>query len=210
MQGVIWPVIFKILLFLVMVPLAGSFLSFVLARSSYMLGASLTPAAGFVFRILQIFALAGVALAHGSNDGQKSMAMMLLALLAVGTGAHMSLGLPWVLRALCGMALAIGVIFGSRGVIGTLGRRLYRVQPLQGFCAETSSIFGIGFSSLLGYPVSTTHMMSMSILGAGVAVHPGRVRWGLVGEIGMAWLLTIPASAAMAALTMLLLRWGLS
>jgi PiT family inorganic phosphate transporter len=199
-HGVDWPVFVRIFVFLGIVPIAGAFLGLVLARLTYWVGGFMTPAEGKVFRVLQILALAGMALVHGSNDGQKSLAMILLALAAVGGGHFPDGDLPWPLLLLCGAALALGVIFGSRRIIRTLGKRLYRVEALQGFCAETSALLLVGASSLLGYPMSTTHVMSTSVLGAGVAVHPRGVRWDLVGGIGLVWLVTIPAAAGLAAL----------
>jgi len=187
------------------VPLAGSLLGFLLARVIYGLGAFLTPGASKLFRFLQILALAGTALVHGSNDGQKSMAMILMAVVAVDGYASVLL-FPWPITLLCGGALALGVVFGSRRIIRTLGKRLYRVEGLQGFCAESSTMFLVGASSFLGYPMSTTHVMSTSVLGAGVAVRPRGVRWDLVGEIGLAWLVTIPAAAALAASMLWIVR----
>jgi len=198
-QGISWPVFARIFIFLGIVPIAGAFLGFLLSKIMYWGGEFMTPAVGKVFRSLQILALAGLAMVHGSNDGQKSLAMMLLAVIAVG-GWHASWHpAPWHLLLVCGSALALGVVFGSRRIIRTLGKRLYRVEPLQGFCAQTSAMLLVGASSFMGYPMSTTHMMSTSVLGAGVAVRPGGVRWELAGEIGLAWLVTIPAAATLSA-----------
>ena len=106
--------------------------------------------------------------------------------------------------------MAIGVIFGSRRIIRTLGNRLYRVEELQSFCAETSAMVLVGASSILGYPMSTTHVMSASVLGAGVAVHPRAVRWNLVGEMGMVWAVTIPATGLVAAGLVWMVRYVVS
>jgi PiT family inorganic phosphate transporter len=198
-QGVHWPVFIKIFLFLGIVPIAGALLSLVLSKGVYWMGEFMAPAFGKLFRGLQIVALAGMAMVHGSNDGQKCLAIMLLAVFAVGGGHTFTHAAPWEFLLVCGCALALGVIFGSRRIISTVGKGLYRVESLQGFCAETSALILVGFSSLSGYPMSTTHVMSTSIIGAGMAVRPRGVRWNVVSQIGIVWLMTIPAAAAVAA-----------
>jgi PiT family inorganic phosphate transporter len=198
-KAIFWPMFLKIFLYLGLVPVAGALLSGVLAKVMYWIGGFFVPALEWYYRGLQILALAGLSLVHGSNDGQKSMAMMLLAFLALPGMSRLD-RLPWWAVLLCGSALASGVIFGSRRVIRTVGARLYRVEPLQGFCAGTSAMLLVGASCRMGYPMSTTHVMSTSVLGAGAAVHPRGVRWDLVGEISLVWLVTIPAAGCVAAL----------
>jgi PiT family inorganic phosphate transporter len=198
-SAVFWPAVIKIVILLGVVPAIGAILGYLFSRLIYWLGEFMTPAAGKIFKGLQVIALAGMAMVHGSNDGQKCLAMMLLAVLVVRSGKPPLMAAPWPLIAVCGAAMALGVIFGSRRIISTVGKRLYRVEGLQGFCAETSAMLLVGTSSLLGYPMSTTHVMSTSVLGAGVAVHPRGVRWDLVGEIGLVWLVTIPSSALVGA-----------
>jgi len=198
-SSVHWMMFLKIVLFLAFVPLVGVGLGFVLARLLYWLGEFLTPVANRWLRGLQIVAMAGTAMVHGSNGGQRALGLVFLALIALG-GVH-PLGGHWFLglTLLSGAALGLGVVFGSRRTIMTIGKGLYRVQSLQGFCAGTSTMVLVGASSLGGYPMSTSHVMSMSVLGAGVAVHPRDVRWSLVGEIILAWGLTLPAAALIAA-----------
>lgn len=198
-ESVHWMMFMKIVLFLALVPLVGVLLGFIFARCLYWFGTFLTPAANRGLRGLQIVAMAGTAMVHGSNGGQRALGLVFLALIALrgahSPGGHLILGLTL----LSGAALGAGVIFGSRRTIGTVGKGLYRVQGLQGFCAGTSTMLLVGASSMSGYPMSTSHVMSMSVLGAGVAVHPRDVRWTLVGEIVLAWVLTLPAAALIAA-----------
>lgn len=198
-RGIYWGMFGRVFLFLVVVPFLGIFLGFLLARLIYWVGEFLTPAVNKIFRWLEILSLAGLALVHGSNDGQKSMGLVLLALLAIRGTAGAPVVLPWYVNVICGGALALGMFLGSRRMIDTLGQRLYKVQALQGFCAESSAMVLVGASSLLGFPMSTTHVMSTSILGVGVAVHPRGVRWHLMADIALVWLVTIPASGAVAA-----------
>lgn len=201
-----WSLFLQIFIFLALVPITAIALSFVAAKSIRWIGAYLTPAAGRVLARLQILALVAAAMAHGGNDGQKAVGMILLGSLALG-GAHA--GAPHLAAASafgCGLVLAIGVIFGSRGTISTVGRGIYRVETIEGFCAEASTLFLVSASSAAGVPMSTSHVMSTSVVGAGVAVHPRAVRWNTVYDIAMAWLVTVPASAAMAWLWMGLSR----
>jgi PiT family inorganic phosphate transporter len=196
--GIHWGVFARIFALLGLMPLAGSLTGYGIARLGYWVGEFLTPAWDRLFRGLQIFALAGAALTHGSNDGQKTMAMIALAL-AARSASSSPHGVTWPIMLLCGMAMAVGLIFGSRRIIQNMGRRLYRIQPMQAVCAQTSTMLLVGISSLAGYPMSSSQLVSTSLLGAGVAVHPRAVRWDLVGEIGLAWLITLPASGLLAA-----------
>jgi PiT family inorganic phosphate transporter len=197
--AVAWPVVAKILIGLAMIPLAAAFAGFFLARLLYWAGQFLTPAISGFVRALHIVVLAGIALVHGSNDGQKSMAMVLLAMLAFGWGAPAAHLPAWVGLA-CGLALALGVVFGSRRTVQTVGQGFYRVQNLQGLCAESAAMLLVGASSIAGYPISSSHVMSSSVIGAGAAIHPRSIRWDIASGLGLAWLLTIPAAAAVAAL----------
>lgn len=192
------PVIGRILVSLAAIPLAAALVGFSISRLLYWGGQYMTPTWGKLLRALHVASLAGIALVHGSNDGQKSMAIMLLALMSMGTAVDHT-RLPAWMGIACGAALAVGVIFGSRRTIKTVGKGLYRVQDLQGLCAQSTTMAFVGASSLAGFPMSTSHVMSSSILGAGAAVRPRGIRWDLVGNIGLAWLITIPAAGALAA-----------
>jgi PiT family inorganic phosphate transporter len=186
-------VVLKVLIGLALVPLLAVLLGFILARALYWVGEYLSPAISGLLRALHIIVLSGIALAHGSNDGQKSLALVLLALVAVGW--HSSSGaMPIWISLLCGLALGLGVIFGSRQTVQTVGQGFYRVQNLQGLCAETTAMMLVGASSLAGFPMATSHVMSGAVLGAGAAVQVRRVRWDLAGDITLAWIFTIPAA----------------
>jgi PiT family inorganic phosphate transporter len=197
--AVAWPVVTKILIGLAAIPLGAALVGFLLSRLVYWMGQYLTPAAGSFFRVLHIVVLAGVALVHGSNDGQKSVALVLLALIAFGWGAPTAHLPAWIGLA-CGVALGLGVVFGSRRTVQTVGQGFYRVQNLQGLCAESAAMLLVGASSIAGFPMSSSHVMSSSVIGAGAAIRPKSIRWDLAGSLGLAWLFTIPAAAAVAAL----------
>ena len=185
-------------LLLGLVPIGALVVSFSMSKLFYWVGEFLTPAAGPILQKLQRVVLAFLALIHSSNDGQKCLGVILLAFLALRPSAAHLVRLPGWTSLLCGSALALGVIAGSRRTLHTMGRRFYRIQNLQSFCAETASLLIVAGSSLAGYPMSTSHVLSTSVVGAGVAVRPGAVRWTLVRDIALAWLITIPASALMA------------
>jgi PiT family inorganic phosphate transporter len=205
-----WPVLIKILIFLGVVPILSVLISFLLARATYWIGSFMTPAAKGLFRWLQIVSLGGVALVQGSNDGQKCVAMILMGSLALAgamPGEQLTL---WPVLLLSGLAMALGILMGSRRIIRTLGKRLYRIEDLQGFCAETATMLLVGVCSHWGYPMATSQILSTAVLGAGVAVQPRDVRWNLVGDIGMAWLVTIPAAGALAAFFAWVMRYVVS
>jgi len=195
-SSIAWPVVVKIIIGLGVVPLIASLVSFLLARFLYWLGEYLTPAVGGLLRGLQVFVLAGVALAHGSNDAQKSMALVVMALMAFGKVSPNHIPV-WVAPA-CGLTLGLGVIIGSRRTVQTVGKGFYRVQNLQGLCAQGTTMLLVGASSEAGFPMATSHVMSSAVLGAGAAVRPSGIRWNVVGGVGLAWLFTIPGAAALA------------
>jgi PiT family inorganic phosphate transporter len=201
-----WDVFVRMFLLLGLVPLAGALLGYGLSRFTYWIGEFMTPAWGGILRRLQIASLAGSALAHGSNDGQKTMVMIGLAMAAAGMNG-MQRSLPWPVTFLCGLALMTGLVLGSKRIIQKLGQKLYRVQPLQGVCAQTATALLVGASSLVGYPMSSSQLISTSLLGAGVAVHPRGVRWELVTDIGLAWLITLPTAAVVSGVLGSCVRW---
>lgn len=205
-----WPVFVRILLFLGLIPVIGVLVGLILARLTYFIGGYLTPSAKGAFRWMEVVSLAGLALVQGSNDGQKCVAMVLMAAAALASAIPGHTVVLWPILLLSGLAMASGVLAGSRRIISTLGRRLYRVEELQGFCAEMATLFLVGLSSVLGYPISTSQMLSTSVLGAGVAVQPRDIRWNLVGDIAVAWVVTIPAAAALAALLAWMTRYVVS
>ncbi len=192
------PVLVKILIGLAVVPLVALLAGYIVSKAIYWIGSYLSPAASRFLRALHILALAGIALVHGSNDGQKSMALVVIAMAAMG-GAAIHAALPSWMGLASGIALGIGVIVGSRRTIKTVGKGLYRVQDLQGLCAEGTTMALVGASSLAGFPMSTSHVMSSSVIGAGAAVRPRAIRWDLAGSMALAWVLTIPATGALAA-----------
>lgn len=166
-------------------------------------------------RRLQLVSAGAMAFAHGSNDAQKSMGIITLALLAYmhnhGTGGAPDWFFPkgevvprWVILA-CAAAIAAGTMAGGKKIIKTMGSKIIRIAPIQGFAAETAGALTILGASHLGVPVSTTHCINACIMGVGASKRVSAVRWGVAGNIVTAWVLTLPLSAALSYVTMLAL-----
>jgi PiT family inorganic phosphate transporter len=156
------------------------------------------------FRRLQVLSAAAMAFSHGSNDAQKTMGIMTLALVAAGllpTDASIPL---WVI-VLAASAISFGTAAGGWRIMKTMGQRVVKLDPVHGFAAETTAATIIYTASHFGMPVSTTHVISSAIMGAGASDRFSAVRWGVAGNIVIAWVLTIPASAAAAALAYVVL-----
>ncbi|MDN4472335.1 inorganic phosphate transporter [Demequina zhanjiangensis] len=152
-----------------------------------------------MFRWGQIGSASLVSLAHGTNDAQKSMGIILLALIAAGAVPSDSSVPFWVIVS-CALAMALGTYTGGWRVIRTLGKGLVELESRQGMAAETSSAAVILLSSHFGYSLSTTHVATGSILGSGVGMRGAKVRWGVAGRMFSAWLITVPAAGAVGAL----------
>jgi PiT family inorganic phosphate transporter len=155
-----------------------------------------------------------MALSHGSNDAQKSMGVITLALVSFATTGHhlpawvlpKAEGIPvWVVLC-CATAIALGTMAGGKRIIKTMGSKIIRITPLQGFAAETSGALTILAASHVGVPVSTTHCINACIMGVGASRRVSAVRWGVAGNILVAWVLTLPLGGAISFVTMLLLR----
>jgi len=152
------------------------------------------------FRLTQVVSASMVALAHGSNDGQKTMGVITLTLITAGS-LPASAGPPfWVILS-CGLTIGLGTSLGGWRIIQTLGRRVSDIQSPQGFAAETSSAAAILTSAHLGFALSTTHVCTGSIFGAGAGRRLASVRWGVAGQMALAWLLTLPSAAIVGALS---------
>ena len=156
------------------------------------------------FRRLQIISAALMAFSHGSNDAQKTMGIMTLALIAAGVLPPDSPIPLWVII-LAATAISFGTAAGGWRIIKTMGQRVVKLDPVHGFAAETTAATIILTASHFGMPVSTTHVISSAIIGVGSSDRLSAVRWGVAGNIVIAWILTIPASAAVAALAYVVL-----
>ncbi|MFB3777504.1 MAG: anion permease [Bryobacteraceae bacterium] len=193
------------LLFMVAAPLIGLLLAYVMMITIYWLFRGTTPKKMDVyFRKLQLVSAAAYSYAHGTNDAQKTMGIITLVLY---TGGYLSdFRVPvWVILS-AHAAIAFGTLTGGWRIVRTMGARLTRLRPRSGFCAETAAAASIILATELKVPVSTTHVITGAIAGVGSIQRVKAVRWGVAASIVWAWVLTIPASAAVAALFFLLLR----
>jgi len=159
-----------------------------------------------VFGRLQILSAAFMAFTHGSNDGQKFMGVFALALLLGGVLPRFEVPL-WVILT-CALVMGLGTAFGGWRVLRTMGLRLTKLQPVDGFAAETAAALTIELASRLGVPLSTTHTITSSILGVGATRRLSAVRWGVTRQIVVAWILTFPACAAIGYVAATLVRWA--
>ena len=153
-----------------------------------------------VFRRFQIVSSGFLAFTHGTNDAQKTMGIITLALIASGHLSEENFDVPvWVIVS-AATAIAMGTYAGGWRIIKTLGQRIAKIDPVQGFSAEASTSLTLFFTAHYGFPVSTTHTISGSVLGAGATRRLSAVRWGVAGNILTAWVMTIPCAALVGAL----------
>jgi PiT family inorganic phosphate transporter len=200
-----WKVAATILILLGIGPWLAAALSFSFALALRWMGQWLFPTVSGFLHTVHGAVSGGLALAHGSMDGQKSLAILWLAMAAFSARPP---GIQAIAPFLCAGGLTLGVILGSHRTMRTLGRGLYPMLGHQGLCAETAAMVVVGGSSLVGWPMATSHAMSSAVLGAGAAVHPKGIRWGTASEIALAWIFTIPAAGLLAALLFGLLQRG--
>jgi PiT family inorganic phosphate transporter len=204
----------KVILPAVFAPVIAGLAAYVCTRLAYALTARHDPETGSKltqkrggFRTGQIFTSSLVALAHGTNDAQKTMGIITLVLIAAGSQAPGSGPQLWVITA-CALAIAVGTYAGGWRIIRTMGSGLTEVKPAQGFAAETSTASAILASSHLGFALSTTQVASGSVIGSGMGRRGTTVRWNMVGKIALGWLFTLPAAGIVGALTALLVTTG--
>lgn len=150
------------------------------------------------FKKMQVLSAAMMAFSHGSNDAQKSMGIITLALLS--GGYLQTFDVPDYVKLLCATAMACGTAVGGWRIIKTIGGKIFKLEPISGFAADLNSSIVIFSATLLHLPVSTTHVVSGSIMGVGTAKRVNAVRWGVAQQMVMAWVLTIPCTAAMGAI----------
>jgi PiT family inorganic phosphate transporter len=152
------------------------------------------------FRRLQLVSAGLFSLSHGGNDAQKTIGIIWMLLIATGyTAASDKMPPMWVIWS-CYIAIGLGTMFGGWRIVKTMGQKITKLKPVGGFCAETGGAATIFAASAMGIPVSTTHTITGAIMGVGSTRSINAVRWGVAGNIVWAWVLTIPASAFIAAI----------
>lgn len=189
--------ILKVIVALFASPVIGFVAGILVANLVRILSWKASPRVNGLFKKLQIVTSIGLALSHGTNDAQKTMGIITLAL--VITGIETTFEVPFWVILICATAIALGTSIGGWKLIRTLGAKFYKIRPLDGFASQAASAMVILTASLLGGPVSTTQVVSTAIMGVGASDRKSKVRWGVGGEIASAWLFTIPSTALLAA-----------
>ncbi len=193
------PGIIKTSSFIVVAPMLGMLLSgLIIIAVSWICRRQTQRRTDRWFRRLQLVSSAMYSIGHGGNDAQKTMGIIWLLLIASGvtTADHLP---RWVVVS-CFVAIALGTLFGGWRIVKTMGQRITKLKPVGGFAAETGGAISLFLATAFGIPVSTTHTITGSIIGVGSAQRARAVRWGVAGNIIAAWVLTIPASALIAAI----------
>ncbi|MEI7436936.1 MAG: inorganic phosphate transporter [bacterium] len=221
-KGMLW----KVIVPMITSPLLGFFLAFCLMALLFVLLRNARPArVSRFFRHAQIASASAMGLMHGTNDAQKTMGIVALALLGATQAGQFetlpdclsflratiplpgqNVEIPLWIKVICALTMAAGTAVGGWRVIKTLGHKMVKLQPINGFAAETSSALVIFTATHLGIPVSTTHNISAAIMGVGSAKRLSAIRWSVVEQILWAWLLTIPVTAGTAYLLVRLLQ----
>ena len=193
--------IYKTLIFIVLSPTLGFLLAGLLMVAVSWICRRSTPAkVDRWFRRLQLLSAALYSLGHGGNDAQKTIGIILMLLIAAGMTTPGDPIPLWVIVS-CYFTIALGTLFGGWRIVKTMGQKITKLKPVGGFCAETGGAITLFVATGLGIPVSTTHTITGSIVGVGSAQSVSAVRWGVAGNIVLAWILTIPCSAFIAGVT---------
>jgi PiT family inorganic phosphate transporter len=198
--AVVWDGVLKTSAAIVLSPLTGFFLALLLVLIVSWVLVRVTPrTVDNAFRTLQFISASLYSLGHGGNDAQKTMGIIAVLLFSQGKiGGEFNVPF-WVVLA-CQAAMGLGTLVGGWRIVRTMGSRITRLSPMQGFCAETGGAITLFMATRLGVPVSTTHTIAGSIIGVGAARKVSAVRWNVASNIVIAWIITLPAAALIAAL----------
>ncbi len=205
--ALVWNGIIKTVVFIFVSPILGFFLGLAFGVAVYWLFSKSSPTrVDHVFRKGQLVSAALYSLGHGGNDAQKTMGIIASLLFSAGyLGPKFHIPL-WIVLT-CHAAIALGTMFGGWRIVKTMGQKVSKLKPVDGFCAESGAAATLFMSSAFGIPVSTTHTITGAIMGVGSLKRLSAVKWGVAGQIIWAWILTIPCSAAISASTYFLIRF---
>ena len=199
----LWPGIIKTVCFIFISPIVGLILGRAFGTVVYSIFSRSTPGrVDHFFRRGQLFSAALYSMGHGGNDAQKTMGIIASLLFSAGLLGKTFYIPNWVVFA-CYAAISLGTMFGGWRIVKTMGQKIAKLKPVDGFCAEAGAAVTLFTSTAMGIPVSTTHTITASIMGVGSLQRRSAVRWGVAGSIVWAWVLTIPCSAAISALAYL-------
>jgi PiT family inorganic phosphate transporter len=205
---ILWKGVLYVVISLFISPVLGLIFGFLILKLVFYFSKNATPKVNYLFNRMQIPSSIALALSHGANDVQKSIGLIAMSFVIFGLSPTFHIPL-WVVAS-CGMATALGTASGGWRIIKTVGSKIYRLRSVHAFCTQTSSALVILGASVVGGPVSTTHVVSSSIMGVGAGHRASAVRWGVAKNIIVAWFITLPASGALAALSFFLIKSVLS
>ncbi len=198
-SAIVWNGLGKTGAAIVLSPALGFVLALLLVLAVSWIFVRATPlAVDSIFRVMQFVSASAYSLGHGGNDAQKTMGVIAVLLYAHGSGGAFHVPI-WVVLS-CQSAMALGTLFGGWRIVHTMGSKITRLTPMQGFCAETGGALTLFLATGLGVPVSTTHTITGAIVGVGAARRVSAVRWNVAQNIVVAWVLTMPAAGLIAAL----------
>jgi inorganic phosphate transporter, PiT family len=197
--SVIYSGVIKIAVFIVVAPALGMVIAYIISVIVLHLVKNHSPSGvDRWFRRLQLISASAFSLGHGGNDAQKSMGIIWVALIATNQVAKDAPINLWIVLS-CHAAIALGTLFGGWRIVKTMGQKITKLKPFEGFCAETAGALTLFGATHFGIPVSTTHTITGSIMGVGATKRLSAVRWGVSRKIFLAWILTIPVSAVIGA-----------
>lgn len=194
-SSVVFAGLIKIIAFIVIAPVLGTIISFIISTGVVYLVRNRSPfGVDKHFRRLQLLSAAAFSLGHGGNDAQKSMGIIWVALIVSGLATKNDKIATWIVLS-CQAAIALGTLFGGWRIVKTMGQKITKLKPFEGFCAETAGALTLFGATHFGIPVSTTHTITGAIIGVGARKGISSVKWGVTTKIFWAWILTIPVSA---------------
>jgi PiT family inorganic phosphate transporter len=206
-SSIVFAGLIKIILFIFIAPIIGMVLSFSISTIVVYLFRKVTPSnVNKVFRKLQLISSSTLSLGHGGNDAQKSMGIIWAALIVCGLATKEDPIALWIILS-CQTAIALGTLFGGWRIVKTIGQRITKVKPFEGFSAETAGALTLFGATHFGIPVSTTHTITGAIIGVGARKGVSAVKWGVTKKIFWAWILTIPVSAMIGGTMYFLFNW---
>jgi inorganic phosphate transporter, PiT family len=206
-SSVVFSGVIKIVLFIFIAPVLGMVMSFTISTVIVYAFRKFTPTnVDKIFRRLQIISSSAFSLGHGGNDAQKSMGIIWAALIVSGLATKDDPIALWI-KLSCQFAIAFGTMFGGWRIVKTMGQKITKLKPFEGFCAETSGALTLFGATNFGIPVSTTHVITGAIIGVGARKGASAVKWGVTTKIFWAWILTIPISAVIGEIMYHFFNW---
>jgi len=206
-SSVVFSGVIKIVLFIFIAPVLGMVMSFTISTVIVYAFRKFTPSnVDKIFRRLQILSSSAFSLGHGGNDAQKSMGIIWAALIVSGLATKDDPIALWI-KLSCQFAIAFGTMFGGWRIVKTMGQKITKLKPFEGFCAETSGALTLFGATNFGIPVSTTHVITGAIIGVGARKGASAVKWGVTTKIFWAWILTIPISAVIGEIMYHFFNW---